>query len=159
MSCRAVTNPLFDTETAVKMLTAEMEHPLDVPQVLHVWAPDLMSAVRILLSERGTSEGVRSVPDGVLDCHIRVASTDELLAALDCVADDPVWGRRVACRIAETADGGMCTDEVVGRFGWSSDEVGHVDSFPLSVLTIEFLHRRLGGHAPTWQVFASIADP
>ena len=159
LSSIAVTNPLFDTEIAVKILTAKMEQPRDVPDVLHDWAPDLVSAVRILLSERGTSEGVLSVPDGVLDRHIRVASTDELLAALGCVADDPVWGRRVVCRIAETADRDMCTDEVVGRFGWFLDEVGHVDSLPLSVLTTEFLHRRFGDHVPTWQMFASIADP
>ena len=136
----------------MKILTAEMEHRLDVPQVLHGWAPDLVSAVRMLLSEGGMSEGV-------LDRHIRVASTDELIVALGCVADDPVWGRTVACRIAATADRDAVTDEVVGRFGWFLGVAGHVDSLPLSVLTVEFLHRRFGGHVPTWQMFARVADP
>ena len=114
---------------------------------------DLLSALRI--------QRVITVPApfGMLDPHIRVASTDELLAAFDCVADDPVWGRILAIRFAQAADPDMRTDELVGRFGWFPADVGRVECRPLGVLTTEFLRRRFGDHEPTWQMFASIADP
>ena len=152
----AVTNPLFDADIAVNILAAEVaaQSPQlrDITDALIGWAPDLMSAVRVQLAN--------TVAWRVLDPHIREASTDELIAAFDSVADCPERNRLLAVRFAAAAAPGAVTDELVGRFGWFSDAVyNNVDNHPLGVLITGFLRRRFGDHVPTWLVFANIADP
>ena len=154
---RATRNPLFDTDIAVKILEAGNRFArLDFPveHMLRDWAPDLASAVRVQRAMIGTFVCMRTPG---LPGHVRAASTDELMAALDSASDDPAWALRLAEAIA--ADG-VDNDEVVGRFGWFPD---HAATAPkpdrVGALTVDFLYRRFGAHYPTWQVFGSIADP
>ena len=148
-----VTNPLFDTDVAVRMLSStDRSIPLrEITDVLTDWAPDLMSALRI-------QRAVVPASYSMMDPHIRGASTDELLAALASVADSPVWNRILAVRFAVAGDSDAVTDELVGRFGWFPDDIWRTECRPLGVLVTEFLRRRFGDHVPTWKMFASIAD-
>ena len=151
---RAVQNPLFDTDVAVLILEAGnrfARRDFPVEHMLRDWAPDLASGLRI---QRAMNELLVFMPG--LPGHVSAASTDELVAALDSVADDPAWALRLAEAIAAA---GVDDDEVVGRFGWFPD---HAATAPkpdrVGALTVDFLYRRFGAHYPTWQVFGSIAD-
>ena len=151
----AVTNPLFDADVAVKILAIEFaaQSPQlgDITDALTGWAPDLMSALRVQLAN--------TVAWRALDPHIREASTEELIAAFDSVADRPEWNRLLAIRFAAAASPGAVTDELIGRFGWFATAVyNNVDNHPLGVLVTGFLRRRFGDHVPTWRVFAAVAD-
>ena len=153
---RAIRNPLFDTAIAVRILKAEKRlgrRDYAVERVLHDWAPNLASALRVW-------HALNEWMYRALDSHISEASTDELLAALDSVVDDPEWGVLLAEAIGDNAADAAVTDEVVGRFGWFPDHVtaAGTDS-RVGALTAEYLHRRFGAHYPTWKVFGSIADP
>ena len=152
---RATRNPLFDADIAVKILEYEnrfAEQDVAVERQLRNWAPDLASAVRV---HRAMNELLVFMPG--LSEHVRTASTDELVAALDSVADSPAWGLRLAEAIAAA---GIDDDEVVGRFGWFPDHVATANPrHRVGALTAEYLQRRFGAHRPTWQVFGSIADP
>ena len=153
---RAVQNPLFDTDVAVLILEAgnQFAERDAVERQLRDWAPDLASALRI---QRAMNELLVFMPG--LPGHVRAASTDELVAALDSVADDPAWALRLAEAIAAA---GVDDDEVVGRFGWFPDHAATApkpDRCRVGALTVDFLYRRFGAHYPTWQVFGSIADP
>ena len=152
----AVQNPLFDTDVAVLILKAGNRfdrRDFTVEHMLRDWAPDLASALRV---QRAMNELSVFMPG--LPRHVSAASTDELVAALGSVADDPAWGLRLAETIA--ADG-VVDDEVVGRFGWFPDHVAtepKADRCRVGALTVDFLYRRFGAHYPTWQVFAAVAD-
>ena len=151
---QATRNPLFDADIAVRIL--ESEDRLDrrdyiTDRLLHDWAPDLMSALRVNRAMHDQPPYTFSLAE-----HVRAASADELMDALGSVADSPDWGLCLAQEIAaEDVD-----DDVVGRFGWFPD---HVAAAParsrVGVLTVGYLHRRFGVHTPTWRVFGSIADP
>ena len=153
----AAQNPLFDTDVAVLILEAgnrlDLRDP-DVEWMLRDWAPDLASGLRIQRAMKELSVCMPGLPG-----HVSAASTGELVAALDSVADDPAWALRLAEAIA--ADG-VDDDDVVGRFGWFPE---HVAAAPktgrcrVGELTVEYLYRRFGAHYPTWRMFGSIADP
>ena len=150
----AATNPLFDADIAVKILAVEVaaqsSQLRDIADALTGWAPDLMSALRV---QRAVTVAYRA-----LDPHICEASTEELIAAFDSVADSPEWSRLLAIRFAAAADPNAVTDELVGRFGWFPGAVYSADYRPLGVLVTEFLRRRFGDHVPTWMMFAAVAD-
>ena len=154
---RAIRNPLFDTAIAERILKAEKRlgrRDYAVEHLLHDWAPDLASALRVwhaLNDQPPYAHG--------LSKHVAAASTDELLQALSTAADCPEWGWLLAETIAEVA-GTAVTDEVVGRFGWFPDHVtaAGTDS-RVGALTVDYLHRRFGAHYPTWKVFAAVAGP
>ena len=155
---RALTNPLFDADVAVKVLEALPRHgrrAFGTERLLHAWSQDLIVGLRLLRI-------MQRVPcPSRLSEHVAAASTAELIEALGSVADDPEWGLRLAEEIAEHAGAvdGVVPDEVVGRFGWFPDHVSVDPGSRLGALTVEFLYRRFGAHAPTWRVFGSIADP
>ena len=155
----AVSNPLFDTDVAVKVLEAVPRHKRTltrtVSELLAERAPDLVSAVRVHRAA-AAHPSVRT-----LDSHIREASTGTLLEALDSVADSSEWTRTLTFRFAAVAAGDAVTDDVVGRFGWFPDHMAGttVAGRRLGVLTADYLHRRFGDHVPAWRVFANIADP
>ena len=163
-------NPLFDTDIAVRVI--KTGHRLgrrdpDVDWMLRDWAPDLVSVVRVeqavlrvehaMYPQTAMTGLLGDVAD--LSEHVRTASTDELVAALDSVSDDPAWGLRLAQAIADDAAVDAVTDEVVGRFGWFHDHVAASGTNSrVGALTVDFLYRRFGAHYPTWRMFGSIAD-
>ena len=155
---QAVRSPLFDADVAVRILKAANRRYYTTERLLLDWAPDLVSALRVY-------RAVYDQPPYTLSLakHVAAASTGELLEAVNGVADCPEWGWSLIETIATTAADGAVTDEVVGQLGWFPDFVAgafqrgaHSRS---AVLTAEYLYRRFGAHRPTWQVFASIADP
>ena len=154
---RAIRNPLFDADVAVRILEAGTwlaDCDYNTERLLHAWSPDLLVALRLLR--------MKQVPypppyPPRLSELVAAASTDELLDALGSVADDPAWGLRLAQEIAAA---GVDDDEVVGRFGWFPDHVAATGTrCRVGALTVDYLYRRFGAHRPAWQVFGSVADP